>query len=377
MPTLPFATPAEIGLDAGRLQLAYDRLREWTTGENPPVPGGAILVGRHGMIVEPQFFGRQGPEPDAGPIRRDALFLMASISKPVTYMAALMLMERGLLNLADPVVRYIPDFAAHHKDQTLVLHLCTHTSGLPDMLENNEQLRREHAPLAKFSDGAIHAIPLFWPGTKLSYQSMGTLIVAELVQRLSGKSIHEFLRKEIFAPLEMTSTGLGSRGFDRERLVRVQVPDYQQESARDWGWNSTYWQELGAPWGGLFSTPEDFARLCQLWLSGGELDGVRLLAPETVRIASTNRLHDQPDLPEPVRRTEPWGLGWRLNHRGTTGSWGDALGERVFGHTGATGTMVWMDPDRDGFCLLLTNALRAAAPWRLVQLSNIVASAFV
>ena len=98
---------------------------------------------------------------------------------------------------------------------------------------------------------------------------------------------------------------------------------------------------------------------------------------ETVRLASTNRLHDQPDLPEPVRRTEPWGLGWRLNHRGTTGSWGDALGERVFGHTGATGTTVWMDPDRDGFCLLLTNALRAAAPWRLVQLSNIVASAFV
>ena len=374
MPNLPNATSAELDLNADRLQLAYDRLREWTSGDDPPVPGGAIVVGRHGKIVETRYFGRQGPEPDAEAIREDGMFLMASISKPVTYMAALMLMERGLLNLSDPVVRYIPDFAAHHKDETLVLHLFTHTSGMPDMLEDNAELRRAHAPLSRFIDGAINAVPLFWPGTKLSYQSMGTLIVAQLVQQISGMTIHEFLRREIFDPLEMTSTGLGSRGFDRARLVRVQIPDYQIGS--DFGWNSVYWQELGAPWGAVFSAPDDFAKLCQLWLNGGELNGVRLLSPETVRIASTNRLHDQPDLPEPVRRTQPWGLGWRLNHRGTAGSWGDALGERVFGHTGATGTMCWMDPDREGFCLLLTSAIRARAPWRLVQLSNMIASAF-
>jgi len=70
-------------------------------------------------------------------------------------------------------------------------------------------------------------------------------------------------------------------------------------------------------------------------------------------------------------------LGWRMNHRGTTGSWGDVLGPNVFGHTGATGTMCWMDPDRNGFCLLFTSAIRSRAPWRLVSLSNIVASAFV
>ncbi|REJ75819.1 MAG: class A beta-lactamase-related serine hydrolase [Planctomycetota bacterium] len=375
MPHLQHATPAELNLDSTRLQLAYDRLTEWTAGDDPPVPGGAIVVGRRGRIVETKFFGKQGPERDAEAIRRDGMFLMASISKPVTYMAALMLMERGLLNLSDPVARYIPDFAAHHKDETLVLHLFTHTSGMPDMLEDNEELRRAHAPLSRFIEGAINAVPLFWPGTQLSYQSMGTLIVAQLVQQISGLTIHEFLRREIFDPLEMHSTGLGSRGFDRARLVRVQIPEYQIGS--DFGWNSTYWQELGAPWGGLFSAPDDFARLCQLWLNGGELGGVRLLSPETVRIASTNRLNDQPDLPEPIRRARPWGLGWRLNHRGTTGSWGDALGERVFGHTGATGTMCWIDPDRDGFCLLLTSAIRARAPWRLVQLSNIIASAFV
>jgi CubicO group peptidase (beta-lactamase class C family) len=82
-------------------------------------------------------------------------------------------------------------------------------------------------------------------------------------------------------------------------------------------------------------------------------------------------------LPEPVRRTQPWGLGWRLNHPGTPGSWGDALGRHVFGHTGATGTTVWMDSRTQGFCVLLTSALRERAPWRLVHLSNAVAAAFV
>ena len=107
------------------------------------------------------------------------------------------------------------------------------------------------------------------------------------------------------------------------------------------------------------------------------LDGSRLQVAYDLLRKWTHRLHDQPDIPEPVRRAKPWGLGWRLNHRGTAGSWGDVLGPNVFGHTGTTGTMCWMDPDRDGFCLLFTSAIRAKAPWRLVSLSNVVASAFV
>jgi CubicO group peptidase (beta-lactamase class C family) len=95
-----------------------------------------------------------------------------------------------------------------------------------------------------------------------------------------------------------------------------------------------------------------------------------------VRMMTTNRLNDFPDLPEATRRTQPWGLGWRMNHPGTPGSWGDLLGRHVFGHTGATGTMVWMDPETRGFCLLWTNAIRARAPWRLVHLSNAVAASF-
>jgi CubicO group peptidase (beta-lactamase class C family) len=303
------------------------------------------------------------------------MFLMASITKPIVYLAGMMLVERGKLNLNDPVVRYVPEFAANGKEGVLVSHLFTHTSGLPDMLPNNAELRRQHAPLERFLDRAVRETTLaFRPGTRLQYQSMGTAVTAEIIQRLSGKSITDFLRLEIFEPLALRSTALGSRGLDRERLVRVQIPDYQSP---EFGWNSTYWQELGAPWGGLFSTPEDFAVLCQLMLSGGSWAGLRLLSPAAAGMMTTNRLDDLPDLPEPVRRTQPWGLGWRLNHPGTPETLSDLLGRHVYGHTGATGTMVWMDPHTQGFCVLLTSAIRERAPWRLVQLSNALAGAFV
>jgi CubicO group peptidase (beta-lactamase class C family) len=373
---LPHARPEDIGLDPRRLQTAYSLLEQWTSGRDAPVPGGTILVGRSGKIVPPRFFGRQGPEPDAPPIRNDGLFLMASITKPVTYLGAMLLVERGRLSLSDSVSRHIPEFKGQNKENVLVQHLFTHTSGLPDMLRNDIELRRAHAPLSRFIDGAIRDTTLlFRPGTRLSYASMGTLIVAEIIQRLSGLTIDRYLRQEIFEPLGLRSTALGSRGLTRERLVRVQIQD--THAGTDFSWNGDYWQQLGAPWGGLFTTPEDFAVVCQVMLSGGRWGGVRLLSPATVRMMTMNRLNDLPDLPEPIRRTQPWGLGWRLNHPGTPGTWGDLLGRHVFGHTGATGTMVWMDPSTQGFAILLTSALRARAPWRLVHLSNAVAAAFV
>src|SRR5262249_17445429 len=162
-------------------------------------------------------FGKQGPEPDAAPIRKDAMFYMASVTKPTSiYNSAMLLVERGQLNLNDKVTRYIPEFAAQGKEDTLVLHLFTHTSGLPDELPNNPEVRRSHAPLKKFIQESINAVPLFKAGTKLSYSSASTLVTAEIIQRLSGMAIADFARKEIFEPLGMKFTGLGSQGFPRD-----------------------------------------------------------------------------------------------------------------------------------------------------------------
>lgn len=372
---LPQVKAEDLGIDPKRLQFAYDLMEKWTSGPKAPVPGGAILVGRAGKTVAPRYFGRQGPEPDAEPIRRDALFYMASVTKPVIYFAGLILVERGQLNLSDRVTRYIPEFTGQGKELAQVLHLFTHTSGLPDELPNNAELRRQHAPLKKFVEESIKTDLLFKPGTRFSYASCATILTAEIVQRLSGLSISDFIRREIVEPLGLKSTGLGSKGFDRSRIQRATVPDYQ--AGGDFGWNSQYWQEFGSPAGGLFSTPEDFAVICALMLAGGKWGNVRLLSPATVRMMTSNRLNDLPELPEPVRRTQPWGLGWRLNHLGMADSWGDLIGRDVFGHTGSVGNLVWMDPKTKGFCILFSNYLRARAPWRLVHLSNAIAASFV
>ncbi len=369
------AQPEELQIDARRLQVAFDLLEHWTTGPQPPVPGAAIIVGRHGKTLPPRYFGRQGPEPDAEPLRKDAMFYMASVTKPVIFMAGMLLVERGRLNLSDLVTRYVPDFTGGGKEHSQILHLFTHTSGLPDELPNNAVLRREQVPLSRFIEEVIKTPLLFGPGTQFSYSSSGTILMAEVIQRISGQTIHEFVRDEILRPLGLQSTGLGSAGFARERLVRTTIPEYQHGSPGNW--NSQYWQELGSPAGGLFSTPDDYAVICAMMLGGGQWNGARLLAPATVRMMTSNRLHDLPDLPEPVRRTQPWGLGWRLNHLGRPDSWSDLLSRRVFGHTGSAGNIVWMNPDTQGFCIVLSNYLRARAPWRLVHISNAVAAAFL
>lgn len=370
-----YAAPREIDIDPTRLQVAYDLLDEWTSGRDSPIPGGAIAVGRNGRVVEPRFFGRQGPGEEE-PIRRDGAFLLASITKPLTYLAGMLLVERGLLSLSDRVTKFIPEFAAHHKDETLVLHLFTHTSGLPDMLPNNLELRRQRAPLSKFVEAtARDAVPLFRPGTQVSYQSMGTLMVAEIIQRITGQSLAEFLRQEIFSPLGLKSTTLGCGALDRKRLVRVQIQ--RDHIGTDFHWNSDYWRELGSPWGGLFSTPDDFAMICQFMLDGGRFGDKQIVSRATVERMTTNRLDDLPDLPEPPRRTQAWGLGWKINRPSSTDGFGDLVSPRAYGHWGATGTMCWIDPAHNAYCILFTSSELDRSQWRLMRLSNAVAASLL
>lgn len=366
--------PEDVGIDPKRLARAHDLLEQWTKGPDAPVPGIALVVGRFGKILKPRLFGRQGPEPDAEPIRPDAMFYMASVTKPVIYACGMLLVERGLLNLTDPVFRYLPEYTGRNKDAARVLHLFTHTSGLADELPDNAELRKAHAPLSVFVEKALKSPASFAPGTNQSYSSLATILTAEIIRRISGVPVSEFVKKEFVDPLELQSTGLGSKGFDRSRIVRCTVPDYQQGT--DFGWNSRYWQEFGSPTGGLFSTPADFAVICAMMLAGGTSGGKRLLSAATVRMMTTNRLDDMPDMPETIRRTKPWGLGWRLNHLGQFDSWGDLIGREVYGHTGSSGNVVWMNPATQGFCIIFSNYLRSRAPWRLVHISNIVAAAF-
>jgi CubicO group peptidase (beta-lactamase class C family) len=373
MPALTPASPGEAGFDPVRLQRAYGLLQRWV--ESDRMPGATLCIGRRGRLVEPRFFGRHRPEPGAPALARDALFLVASITKPVTVTAVMMLVERGEIALHDKVGKFVPPFAANGKEDVTVLHLMTHTSGLPDMLPENNRLRREHKPFSAFIDAVCRLRLQFPPGTAVSYQSTGTAMLAELVQRVTGLRIAEFLRREVFEPLGMKDTSLGWQPEKRERIAVIRVPE--EARATDWNWNSPYWLGFGAPWGGLITSPADLARLCQLMLNGGSLGRVRLLGPATVRAMTRNQLETLPEVSEVDRRCRPWGLGWRLNWPGEASSFGDLVNPRAYGHWGATGTLCWIDPEAEAFCILFTTQPLEAEGRALARVSNIVAAALV
>lgn len=371
MPDLPFVRPAEAGFAPERLQRAYDLLQSWIDADR--LPAATLCVGHDGRVVQPRFLGRQRPERNAPALRQDALFLIASITKPVTATAIMLLLERGQLVLQDRVTDFLPRFGQNGKEDVRLLHLLTHTSGLPDMLPNNEQLRRRHQPFSVFVD-EICRLPLqFAPGTRVNYQSTGIAILAEIVHQVSGQHLAEFLHQEIFAPLGMTETSLGCTDERRTRVAAIRVP--AELEREDWNWNSAYWLRFGAPWGGLLTTPTDLARFCLMLLNGGALGEVRLLSPASVRAMTSNQLALMPQIPEEERRCRPWGLGWRLNWQGQPNSFGDLLGPRTYGHWGSTGTLCWLDPDTQTFFILFTTQPLSDQRDDLTRLSNIVASA--
>jgi CubicO group peptidase (beta-lactamase class C family) len=370
MAELPFVEPARIGLDAARLERVYEQLSLWTdTGEIPAV---GLCVGRRAGVVAPRVFGRHSPG-GRTPARPDALFLLASITKPITATTVMLLVERGRITLDDRVADFVPAFAQNGKSDVRIRHLLTHTSGLPDMTPSNERLRAEHQPLQAFLD-EVCTLPLLFPtGTQVRYQSTGFAMLAEVVHQATGMLLREFLAQELFEPLGMSDTSLGLREAAKDRLTSVRISPAQQKT--DWNWNSPYWLNFGAPWGGLISSPSDLARLCRMLLHSGSVDSKQILGAATVRAMTTNQLATMPLVPEDDRRCRPWGLGWRLSWPAGPESFCDLISPRAFGHWGATGTLCWIDPDADLFCIILTTQPLGGQGNYLTRLSNRVAAA--
>jgi CubicO group peptidase (beta-lactamase class C family) len=284
----------------------------------------AVLDVRRGKQSFERAFGQaRGPE---------TVFIVASISKPMTATGVMLLADRGKLALSDPVRKFIPEFSGGDRDRVTVEHLLTHTSGLPDMLPENIELRRRHAALDDFVAGTCRAPLLFKPGTKVSYQSMGILLAAEIAQRVTKMPFREFLRREVFLPLGMrqTSLGLGGRRIDGTAQCQVEGKD-------DWNWNSAYWRDLGAPWGGVHSTAADISKFLNSFLRPNGL----VLKRDTAAGMIANHT---PGL------NDTWGLGWKLE----PGAFARACSPRTFGHYGATGTVAWGDPETGTRCVLLT-----------------------
>ena len=262
----------------------------------------------------------------------EAVFLLASITKPMTVTGVMMLADRGALALSDPVHKFIPEFTGGDREMVTVRQLLTHSSGLPDMLPENTELRKRHAPLKDFVAATCRTPLLFKPGTEVRYQSMGILLAAEITERVTRTPLRAFLRKELFEPLGMrrSSLGLGGRRIAETQLCQVSGND-------DWNWNSPYWRDLGVPWGGAHSTAPEVARFLEVFLNPSG----RILKPETAARMITNQT---PGL------NQPWGLGWMVK----PGTFGKNCSARTYGHYGSTGTVGWADPERQLTCVLLT-----------------------
>jgi CubicO group peptidase (beta-lactamase class C family) len=349
------AQAAEVGTgnwDRAKLDQAAKLMDDWV-GDGR-VQGASILVSQGQRQFARNFGTAKGSEP---------VFLLASITKPMTAAAVMSLVDAGQLSLDDHAVKFFPSFTGDGRETITIRNLLTHTAGLPDMLPNDEMLRQSHASLADYREGALKAPLKFPPGTKYSYASMGILLSAEIAQKITGKPIPDIVEERVFRPLGMRNTGFGLRGRSNATTVPSQaapaMTDEGKKSWNDWNWNSAYWRNLGAPWGGALGSAADITRFYREFLN----QRGTILRPATEQEMITNQS------PPGVKAS---GLGFDL----PPGVGAPATGSRTFGHNGSTGTLSWADPDTGTICVVLTTLYEAAVrphPTHLV--SNLVAEA--
>ena len=295
----------------------------------------------------------------------DAIFLLASISKPMTAAGVMLLADRGELRLADPVKRFIPEFRAGARARVTIKHLLTHTSGLPDQLPENIELRKRNAPLREFVERTIRTDLLFDPGKRYSYQSMGILLLGEICKRISGTPFPEYLDRELFRPLGMARSALGLGRFALDETQHSQVdkgPPHGGQGAPEaahWDWNSPYWRELASPWGGVHGSAPDVSSFFLEFLAPEE---ARVLRPTTAALMVRDHT---------ARLGTSRGLGFALG-----GGAGAGCSADTFWHGGATGTLAWGDPATGTRFVLLTTLPATTANELLIRpVSDLISGA--
>ena len=321
-------------------------------------------------------------------IDTNSVFHVASISKPMVTSGFSKLIEQGVVDADDPVAKYVPEFAAHGKENVTLRHCLTHTSGLPDMVPGNIELRKRNAPLSDFVAAACDARLLFTEGTDVRYQSAGILILAEVTERVTGIPCRDYLATTIFEPAGMDSTHLGWRRDFEQRAVDAKtdmtnlawrtggLSMADSEDTSHWNHNSPYWKDIGSPWGGIHTNTSDITRLMSAMLNGGKAsNGNRIFESGTVRMMLSDYTSAQPDLTTPMRLGAGWGFGWRIQRIGGGWAFGSAVPAGAFGHYGATGTVAWADPASEVTFVLLTNGLQTLEGDTMKACSNIAGTA--
>ena len=314
-------------------------------------PGMELLIARGEEVLLHEVWGNKEVGQEPQPLQKGTLFDIASVTKPVaTAMCVMVLLEQGKLSLEDRAREFIPEFDTEEKNGITLRHLLTHTAGLPAVANYYDH--------GGGREEALHRLlntPLQHPtGTAMVYSDPCYLVLGEIIRRVSGQSLEEFFYRNIALPLHMHHTGFNplTKGWDipiaptqyctwRQQLLRGVVHDENAFVFGGEGGNA-----------GVFSTASDLHRFSRMILNGGELDGVRVLARRTVATMIAN--HNPRKLP-------PRGLGWDIKGEGLGYmSCGELMAPGTIGHTGFTGTSLWMEPGSGFTVIMLSNRAHIA-----------------
>lgn len=354
---LPRCDPAALGLLPERLAVADALVAEAV--ENKNVPGAVLLVGRRGAVAWERAYGCAVVRPEKRPTVLNTIFDLASVTKPVAAGTAIaLLIEDNRVDLDAPVARYLPAFGA--RPAVTVRHLLTHAGGL----RAGGAYSGRTLTLSQIVDEIARSRTMAPPGEQFLYSDFSAVTLGAIVETVSGQPLDQFCRDQIFDPLGMNDTVFRPSPFLAPRCAATTSGD--DSPATRGRVHDPLARALGGVSGnaGLFSTADDLSRFCQMLLNGGEHNGVRVLKPETVRLMTTKQ---SPFV------GEARGLGWDLD---SSYSVRGALPPGSFGHTGFTGTSVWIDPLTQTFVILLTNAVHArpSASGVVIPLRRAVAS---
>ncbi len=329
-----------------------ERLRPFV--DEREIAGAVTLVATPDRVVHVDAIGKADIAADK-PMRNDSIFWIASMTKPITGTAVLMLQDEGKLSVDDPVEKYLPEFkglktADGKAAQILIRHLLTHTSGMGEVAPGKARAINNLAGLIP-----LHvAKPLaFEPGTKWAYCQSGINTAGRIVEVVSGEPFDAFLERRLFSPLGMKDTTFY---LAEKQLPRLATP-YRRTGKGELEATQNFILYSKAPTsrdrfpaanGGLFSTAPDYARFCQMVLNGGELDGKRYLSPASVKLMTTIQTGE---LKTGFTDGNGWGLGWCVirEPQGVTAM----LSPGSFGHGGAYGTQAWIDPQKKQIYILM------------------------
>ncbi len=363
---LPAAPPSSQGISAERLA-RMDAVISASI-EKKELPGAVVLVGRHGKAVWRKAYGARAVEPQHETMTSDTIFDLASLTKIVATTTSIMiLIEESKVRLSDPLVQFIPEMKGEGRDTITIEELLTHMTGFaPDF-----DLRDRWSGYDEAMKRLYHEPLRSPPGTRFVYSDINYIALGEVVHRASGLTLDEFAGKNIFAPLGMRDTAFRPSAKLISRIAptekRRSQMNYLGDSGANAGPEGEQWLRgrvhdptsfrMGGVAGhaGLFSTADDLSIFCQMILNGGTYNGVRILSPMT--IATMTRPHAV------AENGAARGLGWDIATTFSANK-GDLFPLGSFGHTGFTGTSIWLDPSSDAFGFLRRLSQQSSASGR-------------